>query len=117
MTPPKIRIGVDMVEVKRFKHKQLKRNLTFYNSIFTKSELKYSMRHSDPYPHLAGIFAAKEAAIKCFDTPLRTIDIEIIRDVHGKPIAVTKYDKKTMKVKISISHTRSVAIAVAITIF
>ncbi len=115
MTIPKISIGVDIVEVKRFKQRQLKTNFAFYNSIFTNSELNYSLRHSDPYPHLAGIFAAKEATIKCLDSRLRMIDIEIIH-VHGKPSAVTKYKKKTVKVEISISHTRSVAIAIAMTI-
>jgi holo-[acyl-carrier protein] synthase len=112
----KISIGTDIIEVKRLKQRQLKKNLTLYNNIFTKSELKYCFRHADPYPHLAGIFAAKEAVIKCFDAPLRMIDIEINRDVYGKPFAVAKYKKKTVKVKISISHTQSIAIAFAVKI-
>ena len=114
MISPKISIGTDIVEVESFKQKPVKNNLTFYKSIFSKSELKYCMKYLDPYPHLAGIFAAKEAVIKCSDRPLRTIDIKIARDNTGKPIAITRYKKKTRKVQVSISHTRSVAIAVAI---
>jgi holo-[acyl-carrier protein] synthase len=116
MVTPKINIGTDIVEVKRFKRKSPRTNLTFYNSIFTKSELKYCLRYSDPYPHLAGIFAAKEAILKCSDQPLNMIDIEIIRDPNGRPVAVVQHRKKTIKVQISISHTRTVAIAVAIII-
>jgi phosphopantetheine--protein transferase-like protein len=113
---PKIRIGTDIVEIRRFKQKYIENNLTFYKSIFTKSELKYCSKYLDPYPHLAGIFAAKESVIKCLDRPLRMSDIEVSRDINGKPIAITHYKKKTTKVQISISHTRSVAVAVAISL-
>jgi holo-[acyl-carrier protein] synthase len=114
MVNPRISIGTDIVEIKTFKQKSIKNNLSFYKSIFTKSELQYCMKYLDPYPHLAGMFAAKEAVIKCTDRPLGMIDIEITRDSGGKPIAMTQYKKKTIKVQISISHTRSVAVAVAI---
>jgi holo-[acyl-carrier protein] synthase len=88
--------------------------LSFYNSVFTESELKHCLKYSDPYPHLAGIFAAKEATMKCLDKSLSLIDIEITHDMRGKPSAVTMLKKKAVKVKISISHTASTAIAVAI---
>jgi holo-[acyl-carrier protein] synthase len=111
---PRIGIGIDIVEVKRFKQRRVRTNLSFYNSVFTESELKHCLKYSDPYPHLAGIFAAKEATMKCLDTSLRLIDIEITYDIRGKPSAVTLSKKKAVKVKVSISHTASTAIAVAI---
>lgn len=111
---PKINIGTDIIEISRFRCKPIKANLSFYNSIFNKSELTYCLRYSDPYPHLAGIFAAKEAVIKCSDYPVRMIDIEIVRYTEGKPTAVIHHNENTTNVEISISHSQSLAIAVAI---
>jgi len=117
MNDPKINVGTDIVEVQRFRSKPLKSNMSFYNSIFTKSELEYCLRYTDPYPHLAGMFAAKESVIKCSSRrQLRMIDIMIIHDRHGKPIAIIRNKNRTIKARISLSHTRSLAIAVAIRI-
>jgi phosphopantetheine--protein transferase-like protein len=110
----KINVGTDITEISGFRCKQVKANLSFYNSIFNRSELMYCLKYSDPYPHLAGIFAAKEAVIKCFDSPIRMIDIEIVRYTDGRPIAVVRHNKKTTNIEISISHSQSLAIAVAI---
>jgi holo-[acyl-carrier protein] synthase len=113
-----VNIGTDLIEVRRFRNKSLDDdNASFYNSIFTESELAYCMKYSDPYPHIAGIFAAKESIMKCLRRPLRMIDIEITHNKYGKPIAVVNCGKKTIRVRISISHTRSLAIAMAITNF
>ena len=113
-----VNIGTDLIEVRRFRNKPLNDdNASFYNSIFTESELVYCMKYSDPYPHIAGIFAAKESIMKCLRRPLRMIDIEITHNEYGKPIAVVNCRKKTIRVRISISHTRSLAIAMAITNF
>jgi phosphopantetheine--protein transferase-like protein len=113
MNNPHIDIGADIVEVKRFRQKPLKTNPNFYRSIFTTSELMYCLKFADPYPHLAGIFAAKEAVIKCFDGSLMMNDVEIVKDIHDKPKAIAHYKKKEITVKISVSHTQSLAIAVA----
>jgi holo-[acyl-carrier protein] synthase len=117
MNDPKINVGTDIIEVQRFRRKPLKSNMSFYNSIFTKSELEYCLRYTDPYPHLAGIFAAKESVIKCSSRQqLRMIDVMIVHDTYGKPVAIVRNKNKTIKTRISISHTRSLAIAVAIRI-
>jgi phosphopantetheine--protein transferase-like protein len=113
-----VNIGTDLIEVRRFRNKPLNDdNASFYNSIFTESELGYCMKYSDPYPHIAGIFAAKESIMKCLRKPLKMSDIEITHNEYGKPIAVVNCRKKTIRVRISISHTRSLAIAMAITNF
>jgi holo-[acyl-carrier-protein] synthase len=114
LLPTKLAFGIDIIEVKRFKQRKVKTNLSFYRSIYTESELGYSLKHSDPYTHLAGIFAAKEATIKCLDLPLRMTDIEISNDNSGKPIATVMFGRKTVKVEISISHTAQYAVAIAI---
>ena len=114
----KLNVGVDIIEIIRFRNKPLnKNNASFYDSIFTKSELMYCMKYSDPYPHLAGIFAAKEAILKCLTIPLRMIDIEIKHDHQdGKPSTRIRSKKtKAIQARISISHTKSIAIAAAVT--
>lgn len=115
MNDPEFKIGTDIIEVDTFRRKPLKANMRFYNSIFTKLELARCLKYSDPYPHLAGIFAAKESVIKCLNRRLRMLDIVIIQDTFGKPTAVvTQNNDKDIKTEISISHTRSLAIAFAI---
>jgi holo-[acyl-carrier protein] synthase len=117
MTIESLNVGTDMIEVKRFRNKPLNdRNTGFYHSVFTESEMSYCAEFSDPYPHFAGIFAAKESIIKCLNKPTKMIDIEIIHGQYGKPTAVIHRKRKNiMSTQISISHTKSLAIAVAIT--
>jgi holo-[acyl-carrier-protein] synthase len=112
-----IKVGTDIIEIQRFRRRPLKTNMSFYNSIFNKSELMYCLKYSDPYPHLAGIFAAKESVVKCFNKQLRMLDISIDRSKDGKPtVIINCYQNKNFKIEISISHTRSLAVAVAIII-
>jgi phosphopantetheine--protein transferase-like protein len=112
-----LNVGTDVIDINRFRNKPLNdRNAGFYRSVFTKSEMIYCTKFSDPYPHLAGIFAAKESIIKCLNKPTKMIDIEIIHGKYGKPAAVFHRKRKNIiSARISISHTRSFAIAVAIT--
>jgi holo-[acyl-carrier protein] synthase len=109
-------VGIDVIEIERFRNKPLnKGNASFYHSIFTESELSYCMKYSDPYPHLAGIFAAKESLLKCLTTPIEMIEIEISHNPDGKPHIATHTKIKATQVRISITHTRSIAVAIAIT--
>lgn len=111
-----LNVGIDVIEIERFRNKPLnKKNDSFYHSIFTESELSYCMKYSDPYPHLAGIFAAKESLLKCLTTPIEMLEIEISHNVDGKPHVSTHSRIKAMQVRISITHTRSIAMAMAIT--
>lgn len=117
MATESLNVGTDVIEVRRFRNKPLnEKNAGFYHSVFTEAEITYCTKYSDPYPHLAGIFAAKESIIKCLNKPTKMIDIEIIHGQYGKPIAMIHRKKKnTSTTQISISHTKSLAIAVAIT--
>jgi phosphopantetheine--protein transferase-like protein len=113
----KLNVGVDIIEIKWFRNKPLnKDNASFYHSIFTESELMYCMKYSNPYPHIAGIFAAKESILKCLTIPLRMIDIEIKHNQDGKPSTIIRSKKtKAIQARVSISHTKSIAIAAAVT--
>ncbi len=110
----KTSVGIDIAEVDRFRKKPLDRNTGFYNSIFTPREIKYCMKFVDPYPHFAGIFAAKEAVTKCIGIKCRMTNIEICRDNRGKPAPTLHGKKKTLNLDLSVSHTETLAIAVAV---
>ena len=57
-------IGIDIVDIDRFRKKSFIENESFYEKIFTDLEIKYCRKFSDPYPHFAGKFALKEAVQK-----------------------------------------------------
>jgi phosphopantetheine--protein transferase-like protein len=112
-----LNVGIDIIEIERFRNKPLcDGNSSFYNAILTEKELIYCMKFSDPYPHIAGIFAAKESLIKCLSRPIRMTEVEISHNRGGKPLITLRSKKKSnMRARISITHTKSIAIAVAIT--
>jgi len=58
-----IGIGVDVVEIERFR-RSLERTPTMRDRLFTSTELEYVARKSDPVPSLAARFAAREAVMK-----------------------------------------------------
>ena len=111
---PKINIGTDIVEVNRFEKKPIEKNISFYNSIFSHSEIEHCKKFSNPYPHLAGIFAAKEATIKCLGKPISMSQMYTFWDENGKPYI--NVNKEQHSVNITISHTQTLAIAVAVRI-
>ena len=77
-------VGIDIEHTERFQNIDSKYNDQFLNDIFTDSELEYCFNKQNPHQHLAGRFAAKEAAFKAFEqiesakTPQIT-QIEIIQ--------------------------------------
>jgi phosphopantetheinyl transferase (holo-ACP synthase) len=73
--------------------------------IFTLKELSYAQSKLSPQDTLTGIFAAKEAIIKCGKNFERLTDIEILPNEAGMPASPG--------FAISISHSRDFAVAVA----
>jgi len=57
-------IGVDIVNIERFKKKEYAKNKKFYQKIFTNSEIKYCLGFKNSSKHFAGKFAIKEAVKK-----------------------------------------------------
>jgi phosphopantetheine--protein transferase-like protein len=104
-------IGIDVVDVSRFNF--LNKIDHSVKKIFSDYEIKYCLNHKEPASHFAGIFAAKEAVSKALGTTNNPfISLEIRHTKDGSP-EVWKKGKK-MKVKVSITHTSSVAIAAAL---
>lgn len=111
-----IKIGCDIVRIKRFKESVRRGGEIFLNKIFSIRELA-----GNPLAEkLVGIFAAKEAVIKALgeELQLKAGDwkkIEITKKTNGKPeIKLLKFNREILSCDISISHDGDYAIAVAI---
>ena len=118
-------MGVDLIEIDRLKQAHLKQGSRFILRLFTAAEAEYCLKKKDPYPSLAGRFAAKEAVIKAFghgfDGRLKWTHIEIARESSGKPIVRLKdsmeklrKQRKIKQIHLSIAHNRKDATAVVI---
>lgn len=105
-------IGFDLVEVARFK--KLGKNTPFFKKIFTERERRYCFSYKNPFPHLAGIFAVKEAVKKALGIhhfPFAAIEVR--HALSGKPELWLK-GRRAKAVAVSVSHTDTVAGAVII---
>jgi len=107
-----LEVGIDIVQINRFKQLEYIENKKFYNKIFKKSEIAYCTKFKDPYPHFAGRFAVKEALIKSIKKKIKMTDIEIIEE-KSKPI-IKMSIKIPFRFKISLSHDGDYAIAIVI---
>lgn len=114
-------LGVDIEEVSRFK--SLIRNRKFLKRIFTPAEIAYCLSKKNRAQHFAVRFAAKEAVWKALSilppkqkSGLRHTDIGVKNDQRGKPqITFPKsLVRLQKKVEVSLSHTRSACVAVAL---
>ncbi|ADQ40317.1 holo-acyl-carrier-protein synthase [Caldicellulosiruptor acetigenus I77R1B] len=114
-------IGIDIVEVDRLKN--MKRFDQFLKRVFTSGELEYIKERRYNPETIAGYFAAKEAVAKALSTGVVFCfkDIEIQKGKTGCPM-VKLYNRAQAlclelgikNIVVSISHQKSVAVAVAI---
>ena len=113
--------GIDIEEIARFRQKEFAKNTRFYERIFSAKEIEYCNKRFDPYVHFAGKFAAKEAISKALNGigRLPFFEIEIGNHKDGSPCAhiPKKYREKISAIQISISHTKDIATAVAVTVW
>lgn len=115
-------IGTDIISLSRIKAAIDRHGDTFIRRLFTPNEIGLAKKLADPLPFYAGRFAAKEAIAKALGTGfgenLAWLDIEILKEPSGRPIAhlSTKASLffKHPKLKISISHEKENAIAFAL---
>ena len=117
-------MGTDIFETKRMA-KLVARGRPYLETIFTEKEIDYCESKARPSEHYAARYAAKEAILKALGTGWRDglvfSDIEICTDELGKPQVFLHgkvkefYDRQQIRqTLISLSHTREIAIAVAI---
>ena|ERR1041384_3356849 len=117
--------GVDLIEIERVKQAHLKHGVRFLKRLFTPAETQYCLRKKDPYPSLAGRFAAKEAVIKAFGQGFggrwKWVHIEVVREKSGKPtlklsgiLEKLRLQRKIKALHLSIAHSKRDAVATVI---
>jgi holo-[acyl-carrier protein] synthase len=118
-----IGVGIYAVDVERFRT-VLGRRLGFAERVFTTAERAEAAARHDPVPGLAARFAAKEAVMKSLSVGLGAFDfadVEVVRGEGGAPVlsvtgrAAALADERAVGGwHISLTHTASVAMAVAV---
>ena len=109
-------IGIDCVEINRFADQ----GTVFFKRVFTDREINYCENKGKPLQHYAGKFAGKEAVIKAlhpFGVSLDVGKIEILNDEFGRPVVNLACESPdSYIIKISLSHSNSIAMAVAVAV-
>ena len=118
-------VGIDLVEIERIETAYKKFGAKFLERLLTPEEATYCLSHKNPGPYIAARFAAKEAVSKAFGTGIgRSIgwkNIEVRHKESGQPYI--SFNGKAMElfttvkanvIHLSLSHTNSNAVAVAI---
>lgn len=114
-------VGVDIIEIARIKRVLDARGDKLLERLFTQRELEVMSKKPET---IAGRFAAKEAVVKALGVGIGIIswkEIEIIKDKLGKPKvylsgAALRRRKALgiIKIHLSISHSKSQAVAYVI---
>lgn len=110
--------GVDLVEIGRFQSLDHRIRERFFKRVFTPAELNEA---NDSLQHLAGKFAAKEAAAKALGCGIGKVNwqhLEILKTQAGKPELIlheqallTAQTNGWTSWSVSISHTQTQALA------
>jgi holo-[acyl-carrier protein] synthase len=121
----RVSVGVDTIEIDRVETTLARYGERFLNRVFSREEVRYCMGRVRPGPSLAARFAAKEAFYKAA-TPLasRPIslyfhwkEVEMIRDEGPPRVRLSGEFKEViggMEVSLSVSHSKTHAIAVVV---
>ncbi len=118
---PVLGIGIDIVDINRFKKLKLSKKSKFLNRIFTKLELNYCFSKKNIASSLATKFAGKEAVIKALSSINKTAidykEIEVANGSSGAPKVRLIWEQgKKYQVLISLSNELERAVGVAILI-
>jgi len=107
-TASPVAIGIDIEEIAAMPRVHDFRDDAFYTMNFSPGEIAYCILQQNPFASFAGLFAAKEAIVKA-DNRYRSQPFHLIHIDHtpgNKPFHEA--------FQLSITHTDSVAIAVAV---
>ena len=119
-------IGVDVVEVQRFRVLDYAENKEFYNRVFTPREIEYCLSFRNPAQHFAATYAGKESVYKAINNriDIELHRIEIIRDRNAPKVNLMMEDcggpertNSLPQIKVSLSHTSFYAVAFALAVF
>ena len=121
--PDGLLLGLDLTEVDRIAGVLERHGERFLARIFRDGEIRRARTHPRAFAeHVAGRFAAKEAAMKALGLGWRGLafrDIEVGRDAHGKPLLAfhgkaleRSRALDVLSAEVSITHGRDIAAAV-----
>jgi holo-[acyl-carrier protein] synthase len=123
LSEPGLLLGLDLTEVERVAGVLERHGERFLDRVFLPGEIRTARRHPRAFAeHVAGRFAAKEAAMKALGLGWRGLafrEIEVGRDARGKPRlafhgrALERARALDVRLaEVSITHGRDVAAAV-----
>ena len=117
-------VGLDLVEIDRMKESLERHGMAFAERILHPDEDAARVGKGEGAAHLAGLFAAKEAVMKALGTGMAGAafkEIAILNRPGGEPYvrlsgrALETAGKRGIREwRISITHSRTIAAAVAI---
>ena len=115
--------GIDMIEIARIERAMARHGERFSRRFYTQREIAYCAGRA---ANLAGRFAVKEAVAKALGTGIGDFnwtDIEVVCGLRGKPELVLHNQARELAISkglsswsISVSHTESHAIGLAVAI-
>lgn len=105
-----IKVGVDIVENKRVIKLFKAYDTKFLQKFLSSEEISCWLRRGKKMESLCGLFAAKEAVVKCLNNE-KTNFLQI-KVFYKNNIPQAKY--KNFSIPLSISHEKSYSVAVAI---
>jgi holo-[acyl-carrier protein] synthase len=119
-------LGTDLVEVERFRLAMTRQGDRLLERLFSDEERAYAGRQKDPTKSLAARFGAKEAVMKAMGVGLwkfKLRDVEVAKARSGAP-SVALYGRAAemaaelgiVQWELSLTHTDTTALAVAIAI-
>jgi holo-[acyl-carrier protein] synthase len=112
-------IGIDVLEIDRLEE-ALARRPNLLSRLFTDAERAYADQHARPAMHLAARFCAKEAVAKALALEAWAFrDVEVVATETAPEVRLTGAAAKRaaelgVQPRISLTHTRETAAAVAI---
>ncbi|MEY4939793.1 MAG: holo-[acyl-carrier-protein] synthase [Verrucomicrobiota bacterium] len=119
-----IGLGADLIEIERVRGVLDRQGERFLQRVFTDEERAYCSKMAHPHKHYAARFAAKEAVSKCFSTGIgaelgwRSVSI-YHGDRHQPLVRLDELAAALLQrvgathVHVSLSHTETMAMAVA----
>ena len=119
-----VAVGIDLTDISAVRESIERLGAQYLNRLFTPGERAECAESSDPAPHLAARFAAKEATIKALmiDGPIpRWTCIEVQREASGRcrmhltgSAARIARDKGIEALLVSLSHEADMAVAIVV---
>ena len=118
-------IGCDLAEVDRIQKAHKRHGQAFLDKVYTQAEQEYCLNQANPYPSLAARWAAKEAVAKAFTTGVSEhiglLSIEVTKGPMAQPQVLLLDKGLTLleqfggkEIKVSLSHTKNIAMAVVV---